>query len=153
MIAVITDVDKVKSKSLETMLSEIARELYFHPPDHAAETINTLLKDEILKKEWLLEIETMQDRIVSLRNKLANSLQEKQQTDFFSFLKVQNGMFSLLPISHEGIMTLRKESGIYLMPDGRVNIASLPENKIDFISSKVCSLPAVAYTHLRAHET
>ena len=82
----------------------------------------------------------MQERIVSLRNKLANSLQEQQQTDFFSFLKVQNGMFSLLPISQEGIMTLRKENGIYLMPDGRINIASLPENKIDFISSKICSL-------------
>jgi aspartate aminotransferase len=140
MIAVLTDVDKVKSKSLETMLSEIARELYFHPPDHAAETINTLLKDKILKTDWLLEIEIMQKRIASLRNKLANSLQDKQQTDYFSFLKVQNGMFSLLPISHEGIMTLRKENGIYLMPDGRMNIASLPENKIDFISSKICSL-------------
>jgi len=35
---------------------------------------------------------------------------------------------------------LRKENGIYLMPDGRINIASLPENKIDFISSKICSL-------------
>ncbi len=140
MIAVITDVDKVKSKSLETMLSEIARELYFHPPDHAAEIINTLLKDEVLKKNWLSEIRTMQNRIVSLRHKLANSLQEKQQTDYFSFLKVQNGMFSLLPISREGIMILRKENGIYLMPDGRVNIASLPENKIDFISSKICSL-------------
>ncbi len=140
MIAVITDVDKVKSKSLETMLSEIARELYFHPPDHAAEIINTLLKHEVLKKDWLSEIKTMQNRIVSLRHKLANSLQEKQQTDYFSFLKVQNGMFSLLPISLEGIMVLRKENGIYLMPDGRVNIASLPENKIDFISSKICSL-------------
>ena len=140
MIAVITDVDKVKSKSLETMLSEIARELYFHPPDHAAEIINTLLKDEILKEDWLSEIRTMQNRIVSLRHKHANSLQEKQQTDYFSFLKVQNGMFSLLPISREGIMVLRKENGIYLMPDGRVNIASLPENKIDFISSKICSL-------------
>ena len=140
MIAVITDVDKVKSKSLETMLSEIARELYFHPPDHAAEIINILLKDEVLKKNWLSEIRTMQNRIVSLRHKLANSLQEKQQTDYFSFLKVQNGMFSLLPISREGIMILRKENGIYLMPDGRVNIASLPENKIDFISSKICSL-------------
>jgi aspartate/tyrosine/aromatic aminotransferase len=82
----------------------------------------------------------MQERIVTLRNKLANSLQEKQQTDFFSFLKTQNGMFSLLPISQEGIMKLRKENGIYLMPDGRINIASLPENKIDFISSKICSL-------------
>ena len=140
MIAVITDVDKVKSKSLETMLSEIARELYFHPPDHAAEIINTLLKHEVLKKDWISEIRTMQNRIVSLRHKLANSLQEKQQTDYFSFLEVQNGMFSLLPISHEGIMILRKENGIYLMPDGRVNIASLPENKIDFISSKICSL-------------
>ena len=37
-------------------------------------------------------------------------------------------------------MTLRKESGIYLMPDGRVNIASLPENKMDFIASKICTL-------------
>ena len=36
LIAVITDAEKVKSNSLETMLSEIARELYFHPPDHAA---------------------------------------------------------------------------------------------------------------------
>ena len=140
LIAVITDAEKVKGNSLETMLSEIARELYFHPPDHAAETINIILEDENLKYDWLVEIRSMQERIVTLRNKLANSLQEKQQTDFFSFLKVQNGMFSLLPISQEGIMTLRKENGIYLMPDGRINIASLPENKIDFISSKICSL-------------
>ena len=26
------------------------------------------------------------------------------------------------------------------MPDGRINIASLPENKIDFIASKICTL-------------
>ena len=43
MIAVITDVDKVKSKSLETMLSEIARELFLHPRDNDEEIINTLL--------------------------------------------------------------------------------------------------------------
>ena len=49
-------------------------------------------------------------------------------------------MFSLLPISEEGIMTLRKENGIYLMPDGRINIASLPESKIDLIASKICTL-------------
>ena len=82
----------------------------------------------------------MQKRIVSLREKFSKCLQNKFQTDYFSFLNVQNGMFSLLPISKEGIMTLRKENGIYLMPDGRINIASLPENKIDFIASKICKL-------------
>ncbi len=140
LIAVITDSNKVKSDSLETMLSEIARELYFHPPDHAAEIINILLNNKILKNEWLTEIISMQQRIVSLREKFSISLQNKLQTDYFSFLSVQNGMFSLLPISEEGVMSLRKENGIYLMPDGRINIASLPENKIDFIASKICSL-------------
>ena len=140
LIAVITDIDKVKSNSLETMLSEIARELYFHPPDHAASLINILLENEELKSEWLLEIGHMQKRIETLRKKLSKSLQEKQKSDFFSFLNIQNGMFSLLPISQEGIMSLRNDNGIYLMPDGRINIASLPENKIEYISSEICSL-------------
>ena len=122
------------------MLSEIARELYFHPPDHAASLINILLENEMLKSEWLLEIGHMQKRIETLRKKLSKSLQEKQKSDFFSFLNIQNGMFSLLPISQEGIMSLRNDNGIYLMPDGRINIASLPENKIEYISSEICSL-------------
>ncbi|MDC3072064.1 aromatic amino acid transaminase [bacterium] len=140
LIAVITDSNTVNSEALETMLSEIARELYFHPPDHAAEIINILLNDSILKNDWLSEISRMQKRIVFLREKFSKSLQNKLKTDFFSFLNVQNGMFSLLPISEKGIITLRNENGIYLMPDGRINIASLPENKINYIASKICSL-------------
>ena len=82
----------------------------------------------------------MQKRIETLRKKLSKSLQENQKSNFFSFLNIQNGMFSLLPISQEGIMSLRNDNGIYLMPDGRINIASLPENKIEYISSEICSL-------------
>jgi aspartate aminotransferase len=140
LIAVITDLERVKSKSLEIMLSEIARELYFHPPDHAASVINLLLENHKLKNDWLLEIGSMQKRIMSLRNKLTLSLQQNQQSDFFSFLKVQSGMFSLLPISNQGVMSLRNENAIYLMPDGRINIASLPEDKIEHIASSICNL-------------
>jgi len=121
-------------------LSEIARELYFHPPDHAASIINILLASETLKEEWLLELSSMRNRIVSLRQKIGKSFQNERQTDFFSFLKNQNGMFSLLPISNEGIIQLRKKSGIYLMPDGRINIASVREDQIDYITSEICSL-------------
>jgi aspartate aminotransferase len=49
-------------------------------------------------------------------------------------------MFSLLPISNEGVMSLRKENAIYLMPDGRINIASLPEDNIEYITSSICNL-------------
>ncbi len=140
LFSVITDAERVTSQSLETMLSEIARELYFHPPDHAAAIINILLNSETLKDEWLFELSNMQKRIVSLRQKIGKSFQEKQQSDFFSFLKNQKGMFSLLPISSEGIIELRKNGGIYLMPDGRINIASVRESQIDYITSKICSL-------------
>ena len=138
----ITDAERVTSDALETMLSEIARELYFHPPDHAASIINILLASETLKEEWLLELSSMRNRIVSLRQKISKSFQYERQTDFFffSFLKNQNGMFSLLPISNEGIIQLRKKSGIYLMPDGRINIASVREDQIDYITSEICSL-------------
>ena len=136
----ITDAERVSGDALETMLSEIARELYFHPPDHAASIINILLASETLKEEWLLELSSMRNRIVSLRQKIGKSFQNERQTDFFSFLKNQNGMFSLLPISNEGIIQLRKKSGIYLMPDGRINIASVREDQIDYITSEICSL-------------
>jgi aspartate aminotransferase len=141
LMAVITDVERVKASSLETMLSEIARELYFHPPDHAASVINILLEDVNLKKEWSLELNTMQKRIVSLRDKFANALQEKQNSDYFSFLNTQSGMFSLLPISNESILSLRHNNGVYLMPDGRINIASLPEIKIEYLSKIISELP------------
>ena len=140
LFAVITDAERVSGNALETMLSEIARELYFHPPDHAASIINILLASETLKEDWLLELSSMRNRIVSLRQKIGKSFQYERQTDFFSFLKNQNGMFSLLPISNEGIIQLRKKSGIYLMPDGRINIASVREDQIDYITSEICSL-------------
>ena len=140
LFAVFTDAERVSGDALETMLSEIARELYFHPPDHAASIINILLASEKLKEEWLFELSTMRNRIVSLRQKVGNSFQYKRQSDFFSFLKNQNGMFSLLPISNEGIIQLRKKSGIYLMPDGRINIASVREDQIEYITSEICSL-------------
>lgn len=141
LIAVITDVERVKSNALETMLSEIARELYFHPPDHAASVINILLEDLNLRKDWVSELDTMQKRIVALRGKFSSALQEYQQSDFFSFLNTQNGMFSLLPISNTGVMSLRNDKGIYLMPDGRINIASLPEDKIDYLAKLISELP------------
>ena len=140
LFAVFTDSERVSGDALETMLSEIARELYFHPPDHAASIINILLASEKLKEEWLFELSTMRNRIISLRQKVGNSFQYKRQSDFFSFLKNQNGMFSLLPISNEGIIQLRKKSGIYLMPDGRINIASVREDQIEYITSEICSL-------------
>ena len=85
LFAVITDAERVSGDALETMLSEIARELYFHPPDHAASIINILLASETLKEEWLLELSSMRNRIVSLDKKLANHFKMSVKLIFLVF--------------------------------------------------------------------
>lgn len=39
-------------------------------------------------------------------------------------------MFSLLALSPEEVMALRREKGIYVVGDGRINVAGLPVDRI-----------------------
>ena len=43
----------------------------------------------------------------------------------FSFVTRQIGMFSCLPLSEGQAQRLRDDKGVYLLPDGRINIAGL----------------------------
>jgi aromatic-amino-acid transaminase len=46
-------------------------------------------------------------------------------------LGIQNGLFSMLPLSAEQILALRERHGVYMAGSGRINIAGLTGNNID----------------------
>ena len=56
-------------------------------------------------------------------------------------LGIQNGLFSMLPLSSEQILKLRTDHGIYMAGSGRINIAGLTSLNIE---SFIESLRAVA---------
>ena len=76
---------------------------------------------------------------------LFKNVNDKKNSSFLllfnGFLVITVLMFSLLPISNAGVMSLRNDKGIYLMPDGRINIASLSEDKIDYLAKLISELP------------
>lgn len=95
------------------------------PPDHGAATVRTILKDAALRQSWQHELEQMRQRIIGTRTALASGFRDRLDTDRMDFIAAQSGMFSLLPLTAEHAQKLQADHAIYLVPDGRINIAGL----------------------------
>lgn len=106
----------------------LARANWSMPPDHGAAAVAGVLGDEALTKQWSDELDSMRARIKQVRAKLAEagtagSVDLRPLAD-------QNGMFAILPLTKDQILTLRNDHGIYMAGSGRINIAGLTMDNI-----------------------
>ncbi|MEG3159390.1 aromatic amino acid transaminase [Sphingomonas sp. LB2R24] len=97
-----------------------ARICWSMPPDHGAAVVRTILQDDLLRTDWGLELEWMRQRVNDMRAALSARL-DASRYDF----STHKGMFALLPLKRPSIERLRVEDGIYVSPDGRINVAGL----------------------------
>ncbi|WP_428680926.1 aromatic amino acid transaminase [Sphingopyxis sp.] len=111
--------DPVRSNMLT-----LARSLWSMPPDHGAALVRIILESEFLRTEWEAELDTMRSRINGLRQALAAA--DPRLTSIAG----QRGMFAMLPLSPAAITALREGHGIYMAPNGRINIAGLRTDTI-----------------------
>ena len=118
-------------------LQVIARTIWSMPPDHGAAVVRLILDTPDLSADWHAEIKEMCARIRSLRRRLA---------DFdprLEYIDMQNGMFSMLPLTPDSITELRESEAIYMAGSGRFNVAGLSDDNVErFASAVVERLPA-----------
>ena len=107
----------------------LARAAWSMPPDHGGAAVRIILEDPGLTALWLDELETMRVRMRQVRARLG----EVGQAGAIDLtpIALQNGLFSVLPLSPEQILKLRQDHGIYLAGSGRINIAGLTTDNID----------------------
>ena len=98
-----------------------ARTLWSMPPDHGAAVVRTVLESAELTMLWRSEVETMRLRLHDVHERLAAALPA------LAGVAQQTGMFALLPLPAGAGAALRSEHGIYLMDNGRINIAGLSD--------------------------
>ena len=118
------------SKALGGKLKNLAGTNYSMPPDHGAAVVRTILSDAALKKLWLNELDEMRDRVQKIRNNLSLELRNQTNSSRFDFLARQSGMFSIIGLSKDEIVCLKDEKAIYIVDDGRINIAGLRSKDI-----------------------
>lgn len=119
-------------------LMPLARANYSMPPDHGAAVVRTILQSEELTRAWLDELAHMRARVSGLRAMLAAAGQVGR-IDLAPFGR-QRGFFSMLPITPEDVAHLRDADGIYIVPNGRMNVAGLREEQIERLVAGLGSL-------------
>lgn len=118
----------------------LIRANYSMPPDHGASMTRIILQDPALTEQWKAELESMRARMERLRQEFADALRKRSNSDRFDYIAGQKGMFSRLPLSESQVDKLRNEHGIYMVGDGRINVAGLPDNSaeaMDDLATKI----------------
>ncbi|MFJ9808730.1 aromatic amino acid transaminase [Streptomyces sp. NPDC101158] len=124
-------------RHVETALQNAARTLYSMPPDHGAAVVATVLEDERLRAAWRAELDAMRQRITADREDLVAHLGALGHERQARALAAQKGMFSMLPLGPEGMLRMRRRSGIYGTTAGRINIAGVPAHRIPFLAQGI----------------
>jgi aspartate/tyrosine/aromatic aminotransferase len=116
--------------SAETAMSHIKtciRANWSNPPAHGARIVATVLGDAELRRQWEGEVAAMRDRIHAMRRRFVEGMQAAGSTRDWSFLERQRGMFSFSGLTPVQVDQLRTEYGIYIVGNGRINVAGMTE--------------------------
>ncbi len=90
-----------------------------------------------LSTPWRQDLTEVRGRIDSKRSLLQQQLPERFQAALDG-----SGLFAQLPLTAEQIVRLRDQHKVFLLPDGRVNIAGIPLARVAEFCDKVKSVTA-----------
>jgi aspartate aminotransferase len=82
----------------------------------------------------------MRQRMLRLRVAFADALRRQSNSDRFDFIAEHRGMFSRLGLTEAQIIRLRDEHAVYIVGDSRINVAGLPEDRLDDLAKAIVSV-------------
>jgi aromatic-amino-acid transaminase len=123
-------------------LTAMNRNNFSFPPDHGSRVVQTILTDAALRAMWEEELTSMRETMADNRRALAEALRVETGSDRFGFLAAHRGMFSLIGASAEEIDILRETHGVYLVGDGRMNVAGLRASVIPKVARALAEVLA-----------
>ena len=131
--------DKGTAETSRSNLASLNRLNYSFPPDHGAKVVSMILADPELRADWMAELEAMRRGMLELRQGLADALRRETNSDRFDFVAAHRGMFSRLGAGPEQVAALRKDYGIYMVGDSRINIAGLPADGLEPLAKAIAA--------------
>jgi aspartate/tyrosine/aromatic aminotransferase len=126
--------------SVMSQLKVVIRTNYSNPPAHGGLIVSTVLQDPELRARWVVEVNTMRDRINGMRRLFVDTLKAKGVKRDFSSITQQRGMFSFSGLDKTQVEELRRKYAIYIVGSGRINVAGMTEANMDPLCEAVKSV-------------
>ncbi|KIK71059.1 hypothetical protein GYMLUDRAFT_33186 [Collybiopsis luxurians FD-317 M1] len=134
----LTTADPEEKARVDSQLKIIIRPMYSNPPIHGARIANAILANEALYSEWEVEVKSMADRIINMREKLYDMLTHDLKTPGeWGHIKRQIGMFSFTGLTATHTQALAEKAHIYMTKDGRISMAGLNSKNIEHFGVSV----------------
>lgn len=128
------------SAHIASQLAILQRSEISNPPAYGARIASRVLNDPELFKEWEADLRTMSGRILEMRQGLRERLEKRGTPGSWDHITSQIGMFSFTGLSEEQVMTLRSKWHVYMTKNGRISMAGLNTNNIDYFAEAVDSV-------------
>ncbi len=129
--------DSESAGKLYSHLKAGIRRNYSNPPFHGGGIVKEILSDAGLRQLWEKEVGQMRERISKMRSLFVQTLKDKGAKMDFSFIVDQQGMFSFSGLGKEQVQKLRDDYSIYIVGSGRINVAGMTEDNMDYLCSAV----------------
>src|SRR5437660_8798296 len=123
-----------------SQLKRIVRTNYSNPPGHGSQLVAAVLASGELRALWEQELAGMRDRIKRMRLDLVSKIKDRVPNSDFSFILQQRGMFSYSGLTKEQVQRLRKEFSIYAIETGRICVAALNSNNIEYAADAIAKV-------------
>ncbi|MDX3931902.1 MAG: amino acid aminotransferase [Stenotrophomonas sp.] len=128
-----------EAKAVQSQIKRIIRTIYSSPSNHGAALVAGVLNSPELRALWEAELTEMRERIHALRHGLVDRLAALGAPEF-AFINDQAGMFSYSGLSRVQVEKLRDEYGIYAVGTGRICVAALSQNNLDYVAQAVANV-------------
>jgi len=126
-----------ESEAVESQLKILVRPSYSNPPIHGARIVSIILSDPKLTEIWKKEVKFMADRIINMRKRLVQHLKEFGSKRDWSHITNQIGMFCYSGLTPEQVDRLCTEFHIYLTRNGRISIAGISSNNVQYLAKAI----------------
>jgi len=128
-----------ESRAVQSQIKRIIRANYSSPSTHGAALVAGVLGSPELRARWEAELGQMRERIHALRAGLVQKLADAGAPEF-AFISEQAGMFSYSGLSRAQVDRLRDEFGIYAVGTGRICVAALSLQNLDYVAEAVAAV-------------
>lgn len=115
--------------AIDSQLRQIIRSMYSSPPGYGSRVANLVLADKSLKQQWFSDVESMVNRLKSVRIQMFEKLNWPSIIDF----EQQHGMFYFTRFNQKQVDQLKTQFSVYLTNDGRLSLSGINNSNINYV--------------------
>jgi len=124
-----------EAQKILSQLKATIRPMYSNPPTHGAQIVKTILSDEKLTNDFIIQCKEMADRINAMRLELRFALEEGESSRSWEHISHQIGMFAYSGLTKDEVILLRDKHHIYCTLDGRISMAGVTSSNVDYMAN------------------